>query len=120
MKGVALQVAGLWQPDGVDDVKQENHYYAAQAGHGPCTPLAVLHGEPVQGVTGMSTCQDMIYELHVALGTMLEALEQRHLAHNTLIICTSDNAGLMTPSSSNLTYMDPSVLSRGFRMEKHG
>ena len=42
----------------------------------------------------MTLHTDMIYEIDVALGKLIEALEQRDLTDNTLIIFTSDNGGI--------------------------
>lgn len=68
-------------------------YYASEAAHAPYTPPASFLGEPVQGESGLSSHADMIYELDVALGQLLSALEQRGLLNNTLVIFTSDNGG---------------------------
>lgn len=65
--------------------------YASQAAHGPYTPPNEFLGEPISGVTGMGARFDMIYEIDVALAKLVEALDQRELTGNTLIIFTSDN-----------------------------
>jgi arylsulfatase A len=69
-------------------------YYASQSAHGPYTPPDSILGEPVAGVTQMTRHTDMIYEIDVALGALISALEERGLADNTLIVFTSDNGGL--------------------------
>ena len=69
-------------------------YYASQSAHGPYTPPDTFLGEPVSGVTGMFNHADMVYEIDVALGKLIEALEQRGLDDDTLIIFTSDNGGI--------------------------
>jgi arylsulfatase A len=66
-------------------------YYAATAAHGPYTPPEYFFGEPVKGVTKISWRTDMIYEIDVALGFLLRALEERSLSENTLIVFVSDN-----------------------------
>ena len=69
-------------------------YYASQSAHSPYTPPDFFHGEPVNGVTGMTPHTDMIYEIDVAFGRLVDALAQRNLTDNTLIIFTSDNGGI--------------------------
>jgi len=69
-------------------------YYASQSAHAPYTPPDSFHGEPVKGVTGMAPRTDLIYEIDVALGKLMEAVEERGLIDNTLIIFTSDNGGI--------------------------
>jgi len=69
-------------------------YYASQAAHEPFTPPATMAGQQVEGATGTNAHLDMIYELDVALGALITALEQRGLADNTLIIFASDNGGI--------------------------
>jgi arylsulfatase A-like enzyme len=69
-------------------------YYASQSAHGPYTPPDFFLGESVKGVTKMTRHTDMIYEIDMALGKLIEALEDRDLIDNTLIIFTSDNGGI--------------------------
>jgi hypothetical protein len=66
-------------------------YYAAQSAHNPHTPPNSFHGVPVKGVTGMNPRADMVYEIDVALGKLVEAVRERGLIGDTLIIFTSDN-----------------------------
>ncbi len=68
-------------------------YYSTQAIHEPNTPPATLAGQPVQGVSGIDAKADMIYELDLQVGQIIDALESRGIAENTLIIFTSDNGG---------------------------
>ncbi len=76
--------------------------YFAEAVHVPHTPPNSFLGIPVGGTTqvdsydgtGYSEHSDMLYELDVALGMILDALDARGLLENTLIILTSDNGGL--------------------------
>jgi len=75
-------------------------YYASQSAHGPYTPPDSFHGEPVKGATGMGRHTDMIYEIDVALGKLMEAVQERGLINNTLIIFTSDNGGI--PNQTHL------------------
>jgi arylsulfatase A-like enzyme len=69
-------------------------YYASTSCHVPHTPPETLLGEKVKGVTGVSAHADMVYELDVTLGRLVEALETRNMLKNTLVIFTSDNGGL--------------------------
>jgi arylsulfatase A-like enzyme len=69
-------------------------YYASQSAHAPFTPPDSFHGEPVRGITGMTPHTDMIYEIDLALGKLMEAVQERGLIDNTLIIFTSDNGGI--------------------------
>lgn len=87
--------------DFIDRVHQQNlaagtHrpfflFYSSQAAHAPQTPPETLLGEPVNGVTRMEPRADMIYSLDVTLAKLMDALEARGLADDTLIIFTSDN-----------------------------
>ena len=69
-------------------------YFCSDGAHGPYVPAQTLAGKPVKGVTKMTDHTDMIYETDVLLGALVEALEQRGLRDNTLIVYTSDNGGL--------------------------
>lgn len=76
-------------------------HYCSQSVHVPHTPPDDFLGTAVGGTTqvpsskgGYSQHSDMLYEVDVALGKMLDALDARGLLENTLIIFTSDNGGL--------------------------
>lgn len=71
-------------------------YYASQAAHGPWTPPNSLLGDAVKGVT-IDWRTDMIYELDITLAKLIEALDQRGLTDNTLIVFTSDNGAQIFP-----------------------
>jgi len=77
-------------------------YYASQSAHEPFTPPATMFGQQVDGATGTNAHLDMIYELDVALGALISALEQRGLADNTLIVFTSDNGGIASAADRAL------------------
>ncbi len=80
-------------------------YYPANANHGPYTPDQAIGGVPVAGASRtksgkpMDARHDYIYENDVALGRLLDYLEQTDdprnpgspLLHNTIVIFTSDN-----------------------------
>ena len=69
-------------------------HFCTDGAHSPYTPPRSLLGAPVKGVTGISEHTDMVYETDVITGKLLEALEQRNLLKNTLIVYTSDNGGM--------------------------
>lgn len=69
-------------------------YYASQAVHFPWTPPDEFDGEPVKGATGLIPRLDMVVELDLQVGKIIQALEDRGIDDNTLIIFTSDNGGL--------------------------
>ncbi|TLX75789.1 arylsulfatase [Labilibacter sediminis] len=74
-------------------------YFASQAIHVPHTPPNDFDGddteinEKVKGVTGGAT-SDMIYELDIQVGKLLQKLEDEGIADNTIIFFTSDNGAL--------------------------
>jgi arylsulfatase A-like enzyme len=63
-------------------------YFAPVAVHGPETPSAATKGTSRAGIYG-----DWIHELDRSVGRLLDALDQRGLAKDTLVIFTSDNGG---------------------------
>ena len=75
-------------------------YLSTEAIHVPYTPPTSMNGFPVKGVTGIDAKADMIYEFDLEVGQIVNALQQRGLADNTLIIVTSDNGG--TASKAHL------------------
>lgn len=99
-------------------------YYSPEAAHSPHTPPLTFLGEPVRGVTGISSHLDMIYENDVALGKLTDALNARGLEDNTLIIFTSDNGGITTSvdkaaghfSVANLAGRKGEILEGGHRV----
>ncbi|MGY5849938.1 sulfatase-like hydrolase/transferase [Salegentibacter sp. F14] len=74
-------------------------YFSSQAIHVPHTPPFDFDGDPstvdeqVYGVTGAMT-SDVLYELDLQVGKILNKLEEEGIADNTIVIFTSDNGAL--------------------------
>ena len=74
-------------------------YYCSQAVHWPHTPPIDFDGDPttidqpVKGVTPGPT-SDMIYELDLQVGAILQKLKDEGILGNTLVVFASDNGGL--------------------------
>jgi arylsulfatase A-like enzyme len=101
MTGKALQF--------IDDHLEQNRkngkeqpfllYFASQAIHVPHTPPKDFDGdptelnEPVEGVTGGAT-GDMVRELDLQVGRLLDKLDREGLADQTVVFFTSDNGAL--------------------------
>jgi arylsulfatase A-like enzyme len=68
-------------------------YYCSQAVHVPHEPPDVFLGAPVEGTT-LSAHGDMIRELDLQVGAIIEALKESGVYENTLFIFSSDNGGL--------------------------
>ncbi|EIJ40772.1 arylsulfatase A family protein [Galbibacter orientalis DSM 19592] len=69
-------------------------YYCSQAVHLPHTPSEKLNGTNIAGTTP-SNHLDMVKELDVQMEMIINALKQKGVYDNTLIIFTSDNGGLL-------------------------
>jgi len=68
-------------------------YYCSQAVHLPHTPCDSLGGTAVKG-SYANKHMDMIKELDVQIGMLIESLKHNQIHDNTIIIFTSDNGGL--------------------------
>ena len=74
-------------------------YYSSQAIHVPHSPPFDFDGDPetideqVYGKTGAIT-SDMLYELDLQVGKIMDKLKEEGLLENTLVIFTSDNGAL--------------------------
>ena len=66
-------------------------YFAAQAPHRPYVPAARLAGKSVAGTSGVGRRGDLVVELDVMLGRLIEHVDRLGAARDTLIILTSDN-----------------------------
>ncbi len=86
-------------------------YYCSQAVHLPHTPPDSLNGIPIAGTTPTKH-MDMIKELDVQMGMIIDALKAQGVYDNTLIIFTSDNGGLTIQSTMNTGHR-PSSIYRG-------
>ncbi|MBP8258159.1 MAG: arylsulfatase [Verrucomicrobia bacterium] len=72
-------------------------HLSTDGAHGPYTPPDTLLGTAVKGVSKMTPKTDMVMEVDVVAGKLVEALERRGLLEKTLVIVTSDNGGIPTP-----------------------
>lgn len=88
-------------------------YYCSQAVHVPHEPPADFYDTPVKGTT-VSIHGDMIFELDLQVGKIIEALKATGELDNTLIIFTSDNGGL----NLEKTNFSGHSSSNGFREKK--
>jgi arylsulfatase A-like enzyme len=68
-------------------------YYCSQAVHKPHTPSKKLNGKKIAGTTP-SNHLDMVKELDVQMGMLMQTLKKEGVYDNTLFIFTSDNGGL--------------------------
>jgi arylsulfatase A-like enzyme len=69
-------------------------HLSTDGAHGPYTPPDEIAGTPVKGQSMMTAHTDMVHEVDVVVGALVDALKKRDLMKNTLIIVTSDNGGL--------------------------
>lgn len=69
-------------------------YYTPVAIHNPVTPSAKTKGTSKAGAYG-----DWIHELDDSVGKVLEALDRKGFAKNTLVLFTSDNGGVNRPTA---------------------
>jgi arylsulfatase A-like enzyme len=67
-------------------------YFTPVAVHRPVTPSAKTKGSSAAGPYG-----DWIHELDAGVGGVLDALDRKGLAKDTLVIFTSDNGGVIVP-----------------------
>ena len=68
-------------------------YYCSQAVHLPHTPPDEFNGEAVAGTTP-TRHMDMIRELDLQMGLLVQTLKEEGIYENTVFIFTSDNGGL--------------------------
>lgn len=88
-------------------------YYCSQAVHSPHDPPMTFHGDSVKGKT-LSEHGDMIHELDLQVGMIINALKDAGQYENTLFIFTSDNGGL-NREGTEATGHDSSNGYRGYK-----
>ena len=68
-------------------------YYAVPYPHVPYSPADSLAGRPVAGVSGMSARADLVVELDVTIGALMDLFEELDLSRETWLVLASDNGG---------------------------
>ena len=76
-------------------------YYTPVAVHNPITPSKQTAGKSKGG----PFC-DFISDLDLSVGRILDVLDQKGLAGNTLVLFSSDNGGVNKPENANLVQTD--------------
>lgn len=89
-------------------------YYCSQAVHLPHTPPKELNGIKIAGTTP-SKHMDMIKELDVQMGMLIEELKRQGIFENTIIIFTSDNGGLHVDRNTLASGHLPNDIYRGHK-----
>ena len=72
-------------------------YYTPVAVHNPVTPDKDIAGQSKAGPYG-----DWIHELDRSVGRVLKALDDKGIAQDTLVILSSDNGGVFTPTRDSV------------------
>jgi arylsulfatase A len=72
-------------------------YYTPIAIHNPITPSPEKTGTSEAGLYG-----DWIHELDTSVGGILNALEEKGFADNTIVLFTSDNGGVYRPNNKEI------------------
>ncbi len=75
-------------------------YFAPQYPHKPFAPAVQVAGTPVRGTSGAGRRGDLVVELDVVLGTLLDRLDALDLARDTLLVLTSDNGADLRPDNA--------------------
>jgi arylsulfatase A-like enzyme len=89
-------------------------YYCSQAVHIPHTPPAELDGVKIAGTTP-GPHGDMVRELDVQVGMLINALKEAGVYDKTLFIFTSDNGGLAADPEAEELGHDPTDGWRGLK-----
>jgi arylsulfatase A-like enzyme len=71
-------------------------YYTPVATHNPVTPSKATKGSSKAGPFG-----DWVHELDASVGRVLETLDEKGFAKNTLVLFTADNGGVFHPEQMN-------------------
>jgi arylsulfatase A-like enzyme len=93
-------------------------YYCSQAVHTPHMAAGELNGVKVAGTTP-SRHLDMIKELDIQVGMMVEELKKQGIYENTLIVFTSDNGGLHVDGDAWNARHEPSSIYRGCKNDPY-
>jgi arylsulfatase A-like enzyme len=71
-------------------------HYSATEVHAPHAPAVELAGIRIRGRTGRGARADLVWQLDVIVGKLLEALAQRDMLNDTLVVFTSDNGSVLS------------------------
>lgn len=93
-------------------------YYCSQAVHTPHAPIDELNGIKIAGTTP-SKHMDMIKELDVQVGMMVDELKKQGIYENTVFIFTSDNGGLHVDGNTWNAHHEPSDIYRGAKNDPY-
>ena len=93
-------------------------YYCSQAVHTPHTPADELNGIKIAGTTP-SKHMDMIKELDVQMGMLVQELKKQGVYENTVFIFTSDNGGLHIDGDTWNARHEPSDIYRGCKNDPY-
>jgi arylsulfatase A-like enzyme len=66
-------------------------YYAAAEAHPPLSPPDAFFGQPIRGISQTCSRDDMIHQLDLAVGILIDRLRAHGLLGNTLFVFASDN-----------------------------
>ena len=92
-------------------------YYCSQAVHLPHNPPKEINGVKIEGTTPCAH-MDMIKELDVQMGMLVDELKKQGIYENTIFIFTSDNGGL-TRTETLASGHNPSSIYRGGKNKEH-
>lgn len=93
-------------------------YYCSQAVHTPHSPPEELNEIKILGSTP-SRHMDMIQELDVQVGMMVDELKKQGIYENTVFIFTSDNGGLHVDGDTWNAHHEPSDIYRGAKNDPY-
>jgi arylsulfatase A-like enzyme len=89
-------------------------YFTPVAVHNPVTPNKRFRGQSKTGIMG-----DYVRELDWCVGEVLAALDRHKVADNTLVICTSDNGGVVTADRDSAEFPLTLEDDEGGAVSKH-
>lgn len=93
-------------------------YYCSQAVHVPHAPVDKMDGKKIKGTTP-SLHMDMIKELDVQMGMLVNELKKQGVYENTVFIFTSDNGGLMVDKNTRKAGHMVSDIYRGAKNQAY-